>query len=556
MTTDGINHNVVGTDGIKPSYNPEGLWKTWAITEIYSGTSGSKRYVPKVLDHVIEPSTNTRYKVKSLSQVTLIAELEPLGSNNSLALSSQDLLFATGPGWPSQCYRVFLDDTVFPYRLDVDAFTWIRQVNAAYVKIIHGSIYGDHQIVSQVFDASGTFITDKVGLDLAAVEPGWQNYHIKTIKTCNCSQQFINGDVLTVIVYSNDGHILGITPLSVVNSNFIRALNAPQKSITHISLRSPFLSETNPNLLVLPLNWTTASMNLMGVVHYSNGSEVEIPVDGRKFTMRGLQQLLSNIPGQEFDMTLHYALDPTETTTHETSSFNNGINVNYRIQLVDPNYSYSIRLYAFPVWEETTQQYQLTFWMFNLERNIYRNVTGSIRFAANSSLFDGSRFGVLQRFQVSLNLRDIVPTYKAFAHTQVFEVSLYGKPSDFPTPWVVKHNLTDAAVYGGSLFGLIAEEGSVNLTSGIQTFEEWKDRFYLKSYPLTETPENPTSVIQPTHFDVLYNNQVTTFAIGQWDQNLILPTQGVVRKSVFIIFKREISTGSLYLAMASVVLKN
>lgn len=555
MPTDGTNHNVVGTDGIKPSYNPEGLWKTWAISEIYTGGPGSNRYVPKVLDHVVEPSTNTRYKVNSLSQVTLIPELVPLGSNNSLALSSQDLLFATGPGWPSQCYRIFLDDTVFPYRLDVDAFTWIRQVNAAYVKIIHGSLYGDHQIVSQVFDASGTFITDQVGLDLAAVEPGWTNYHIKTVKTCNCSQKFVNGDVLTVIIYSADGHVLGITPLSVVNSNFIRALNAPQKSITHTSLRSPFLSETNPNLLLLPLNWTTATMNLTGVVHYSNGDEVEIPVDGRKFTMQGLQQLLSSIPNHEMDMVLHYSLDPTETTTHETSSFNNGINTPYRVRLVDPNYSYSVRLYAFPVWDEIGQQFQLTFWMFNLERNIYRNVTGSVRFAANSPLFDGSSYGVVQRFQVTLNLRDVIPTYKAFAHTQVFEVSLYGTPTDFPTPWIVRHNLSDALPYGGALYALLGGNGSVNLSSGIQTFEEWKDRVYLKSYPLTETPEDPSAIIQPTHFDVLFNGQTTTFPIDQWNQNLVLSSPGTVRKSVHIVFKRMVSSGPLYLAMSSMVLK-
>ena len=105
--TDATNHSVVGTDGIVPSYNPEGLWKTWAVNEIYLGEEGEKRYVPKINDHVIDPVKNIRWLVTELNQLTLIPTLEPLGNYNSIGLSSTDLLFATGPGWPSQNYRVY-----------------------------------------------------------------------------------------------------------------------------------------------------------------------------------------------------------------------------------------------------------------------------------------------------------------------------------------------------------------------------------------------------------------------------------------------------------------
>ena len=553
---DSTNHNVVGTDGIVPSYNPEGLWKTWAINEIFMGTVGKNRYVPKVNDHVIEPVSNTRYLVKSLDQVTLLSELVPLGGNNSLALSSTDLLFATGPGWPSQAYRIYIDDNVFPYRLDVDSFLSIRTVNAAYVKIIHGSIYGEHEVISQVYDASGTFLTDKVGLDLLAVEPGWQNYHIKAVKTCNCTKKFLNGDTLSVVTYSSTGHVLNVTPLAVVNSNFIRDLNSAQRYITHTSIRSPFLSETNPELLLLPLNWTKSSMNIMGVLHYSDGSEAVLPIDGRKFSMRGLDQLLSSIPGHSFDMVLHYALEPTEATYHETSSFNNGINTKIRVELVDPNYSYSVKLFVYPYWDTPTQGFKLRWYMFNLERNMYRDVTAEVKFAANSNLFDGYRFGATQRLQVTLNLRDVMPTYKAFQHTQVVEVSLYGRPMDFPTPWTVKHNLTDANVYGGALKAQLKGLTTISVKSGIATQEEWLQRVYKDTYPLMENPENINLLINPTHFHILHGSQITTFPISDWDLDLNLPVTVKQYDTVRILFTRQVSSGELYLSMAAMNVQN
>lgn len=549
--SDSTNHNVIGTDSILPAYNPEGLWKTWAVNEIYTGGQGKNRYVPKVNDHVIEPVTNTRYRVKSLDQTNLLAELEALGGNNSLALTSTDMLFASGPGWPSQAYRVYLDNTIFPYRLNVDSFLSIRSVNAAYAKIIYGSIYGEYEVVSKVYDGSGHLLTDQVGLDLLAVEPGWQNYHIKALKTCHCTRNFENGDVLTVVTFSADGGILNMTPLSVVNSNFIRDLNAPQRYITHISVQSPFVSETNPELILLPLNWTKSSMNMMGVLHYSDGSQAVLPIDGNKFTLQGIDQLLSSIAGHEIDMVLHYALEPTEATYHETASFNNGISTNLRVRMIDANYSYSVKLFVFPYWDVVYQGYRLKWYLFNLERNVYREVTGNVKFAANSTLFDGHQFGVSQRLQVSLNLRDIMPTFKPFVHTQIVEISLYGTPQDYPTPWLSKHNVTDAKPFGAALKALRVSNYVVNLKSGIATYPVWLTKLYKETYPLSEAPAELDALVTPTHFHLINGGQTTVFEVSKWGDNLTLPAAVTMYSNIYIVFSKQTSVGELFLSIAA-----
>lgn len=552
--TDATNHSAVGTDGIVPSYNPEGLWKTWALSEIYTGEAGKNRYVPKVNDHVIDPVSNTRWLVKEVDQITLIATLEPLGNTNSLAMSSTDLLFATGPGWPSQNYRIFFDDTVYPYRLDVHAFCQIRSVKAAYAKVIYGPIYGPHRVISKTYDAAGNFVTDRVELDLVALEPGWQNYHIKTVRTFNSTEKFVNGDVLTIILYSQDGHQVGSTVLTVCESSSMRDAHAQQRYITHISLKSAFLSPHNPAQLDLPLNWTTSSMNLEGVAHYSDGKTVTLPVDGRKFSMRGLNQLLSSIPGQTMDMVLNYRMDDDEASTMEISSHNNGINLPIKVEVVDANYSYTVKLYAYPEWNTASRSYSLRWFMFNLERNLFRDVTSHVRFSTTTSMFDGYKFQSVQRMQVQVNLRDLFPTYRPFVHTQIVEVTLYGDPNDYPTPWLVKHVGSDPMPYGGDLCARLISVSEVNIGNGLSE-DDWKRRVYRQTYPLTEYPEDEDTFIQPTHFQIYHGDQMAEYPMDSFGDNLGIHSHLKRWDTIHIVFVRHVSSGPLYCSMASMIIQ-
>jgi hypothetical protein len=278
----------------------------------------------------------------------------------------------------------FIDDTTFPYRLDVDDSLHLRAVSAAYVKIVRGSIYADYSVVAFQMDAAGNIETDNIALDLVAVEPGWVNYNIKTIRPSFTNTKFADGDVLTVLVFSREGHLLSHTPLVVVNSNFIRQSTAPIKHIKNISLKSPYLSETNPSLLQLPTNWNNNTLNIKGVLHYSDGSSVELPIDGRKFSLDGWDSMITSIPGQPFDFNLRYSMDAGEAAAPEVSAFNNGINLPIRAVLVEVNNSYSVKLYAYPVWNKISQTFVLKWYLTNLDRTFFRDVSQLVRIAEHA----------------------------------------------------------------------------------------------------------------------------------------------------------------------------
>ena len=302
---------MIGIDSTVPEWNCENL-------EASSYTELMRAFYRDVDIDLVEKA----YGYNACSVVLANSPLKVTLENNAPKVKLP-------PGWPSQNYRVYFDEGVYPYRLDTGCFLTIRTVNAAYVKFIYGSMYGDHDVISKVYDAAGNFVTDKVGLDLVEIEPGaGTNYHIKSIKPFNATRKFKNGDTITALIYSQEGHLLGHTPLVVAESNMLRSQNAPIDYITSITLDSPYLSESDSNMLLLPLNWNKNSMNIEGVVNYSSGRKVKLPIDTRKFTLRGLGQLISSIPNQEYDMVLHYKLDVGEASIVENHIHNNGISWN------------------------------------------------------------------------------------------------------------------------------------------------------------------------------------------------------------------------------------
>lgn len=554
---DSQNHNVVGSDGIQPIYQPLELFRMWDVDVLFQrGQQGIGKYIPKAKDWAVDRETGARWRVDNFDPVELTYDLVPFGNNINMALTTEDLLFAQAPGWPSEAYRIYLDSTVFPYRLDVDTFCVIRQVNAAYAKIIHGPLHGPHEVISKMYDANGNFITENVPLSLTALEQGWTNYSWKCIDTCFTNKKFQDGDVLTVVIYSQDGHMLSFTNLAVVNSNFMRDLNAPRRVIKNIRAKSPFLSETDPQRLLIPLNWNKASMNVEGVVQYNDGSEVTLPIDGRKFQLGGWQQILSSIPGQEVDLVLRYIMDVNESAAPEVIAFNNGIPFPMRAEVVQANNSYSLKLYPYPVWNPNTSSYSLRWFMVNLDRQFVREVTGYVKPAANGQVFNGALFGVVQRIQVSLNIREVVSTYKPFIHTQVAEITLYGTPNNFPTPWVVLSNLTDNIPYGGNLRAKYEGIKSLSVHNDIDTYQEWLQRLYLNLFPISETPEDSASIVKPTHFIIKHKTQEVTVPVDQWEETISFLEDVVNHETIYITWVRETSSGYLYLAVGALIVQN
>lgn len=550
---------VVGIDGIVPVYDPNARWCWWSINEIFNeGTPGDGRYVPKVGDYIIDPDNFTTWKVTSIDNDTLyptMVQIRP--ANMSFSISETDVLFGVGPGTQSDTYRVYLDKSVTPYVLNVDRRLKIGGTMAAYAKIFKGSDTSDQtKIISRVYDSAGNFITDHVPLQLCAID-SHVNYSIKIVATCNTNFNLPDGEIVTCVIYTADGHVVSKRQLLVENTAFIAQLNVSQKYVTGISMRSAFLSASQDNTIEYPLDTPINALNLMGIVSYSDGSTSELPVDGTKFRIIGLEQFVSTIIGQNVNLVLSYALGPDELVYGAVTSDNKYVTQPYRLRVVDPNNSYKVKVFGYPVWVNAANGYRMRWFLFNLDRNIWFDVSEYVTFAPNTGLFDPKGYGYTQRKAIQLNLRDVSGAFQPYIHTQIFDINLITQPNGDATPWTILSSQDSNDVPYG--VGLHAHRASVsagqtilNLASGIATEAEWINQVYRKTYPLMDRL-NELAPPTATHFEISYGGVSNKYAISNWNANISLSINIPIYSTLMIRFYRIANNAEVNLSEAAML---
>lgn len=544
---------VVGTvDNQPPIYEPSARWCWWSIKEIFTGSTGSGKYIPKVLDFVMDPDTYTAYVVEALDPNTYVPTLVKKNPGNmDLTFSETDVLFGVGPGTQADTYRVYLDKTKTPFTLAVDTRLRVGGTMSAYCKIFRGStVDNSGKVISKIYDSNGQYISENVPLQLAAID-SHVNYSIKVVDICKTTETMPDGEIVTAVFYDVTGAVVSKRQLMVENTSFIRDLNVSKKYVTGISLKSPFLSPSIEHQIDFPLNVPMNALNLIGVVSYSDGTTMELPCDGTKFTMFGLSQVISSIVGQKVDLVLRYALADGETAY--TGVMDKYVTAPYTLVNVNPNNSYTVKLFGYPYWLNDAVGYQMRWWMLNLDRNLWFDVTDKVIFNANTGPFNPKAYGYLQQKSISINLKNVSGAFKPFIHTQMVEITLNNPPDNVHTSWLMSQEASvTRPAYGQDLFAKRMSDNTINLNSGIVTFDEWNSRVYLNTYPLVN-PATEIIPMSPTHFVVNYNGLDTEFPITDWNVDLNVGNGITQYSTVSIRFMKRTASGDLQLAIAAIV---
>lgn len=546
--------NVIGTDGGVPVYDPSARWCWWALSEVFTGAEGKGRYIPKVNDYVIDYDTYTVFIVTEINPVTMIPKfVEKRPSYAPWVIPEEDILFGVGPGTQADTYRVYYDTSVYPYVLAVDARLRVAGTSARYAKLFVGSdLSSEGKIISKMYDTSGTFLNDKIPLE-TVVSDSHEVYAIKVVSVCKTTENLKDGEVVTAIFYDDDGHVVSKRQLLIENTSFIRTVNENAKYITHISLESPFLSTTETNIINFPLNVPVNAMNLMGVVHYSDGSTIRLPVDGTKFKLYGLDSYISTIVGQKYELVLSYALSQGEYTYSTVTKDNNYITLPYTLVTTNPNNAYSVKLFGYPQWMGSGFGYKMRWYLYNLDRNISMDVTDNVMFDAIGGSYDPKAYGYTQRRTVSINLNKVSAAFKPYIHTQVVDIELIRPYVDRTTCWKVTNEIgSDKLAYGDGLYASRKNTSYINLSVGITNFNEWIERVYNRTYPLINKIYE-INTISPTHFYLTFNGNSKRFEISDWNKDVDVGSVINPGDTVYIRFIKEGIPNDIELSVASMI---
>lgn len=557
----GITSAIRGTDGFVPVDDPEGLWKIWAIFELWLGQEGQNRFVPKVNDWVTDPTTREMWIVDHLDPVSFIPTLRPFTMNvASGVFSENDIMMGKGPGAPSDIFKVYINEEVVPHSAVVDGGCYIYGTLSSYAKVFIGTDTNENtgRVISKMYDGSGNFVSTSVPLELAAID-SHTNYSTKVIRRFSISEQIENGEIVTVVIYAADGHVVYKRQLIVEKTNTIIDVNQSIRYIEEISIKSIWLNNTIPDQLDYPLNIPMDGLNMVGVVNYSDGTTLELPIGGAgKFAMLGLNGKVSSIPGSPHDLTLRYMLANNELALASTGTNSRYITKPYRIITTNPNFSLEVKLYGYPEWLSAASGYKMRWFLMNADRNTYFEVTDDVRFAENTGDFNPKLYGYLQRKTVSINLHDVSSIFPPWNHVQTVDIILRNPPSaDNVASWLVLSQSSDTLPkYGVSSFAkIVPGQNKINLGTLHATFEDWLVDFYQRTLPLVRINEENTAP-QPTHFVTLYNNIETEFPITDWNEDLPIGSTIASGKLVVIRFIRKTGTNVLQMAYAGAMTKS
>lgn len=546
--------SIIGTDGKNPIYDEDIPHRIWLMDDIWLGDSAEGKYVvkPKDLVYEIIGGNTTLYRVVSVDEETLIPTLkETIIKVDNATFLEADILFGVGPGTQADTYRVYIDKSTSPYTLCVDQRLQVNGTMTKTAKIFKGStVDSSGEVISMLYDNSGNFISENIPLELVAIN-NHDNYAIKSIPPCKTKADLVDGEIVTAVLYGDDGGVVSKRQLLVENTAFIRNRDVSVKYISHISLECGFFSENNDHLIEFPVNLPLNSINLMGVVHYSDGSTLKLPVDGNKFQLAGLNDFVSTIVGQKVELVLIYTLSDDEVAYGTIVGEKHTMTEPYELLVTDINLDLSVKLFCYPEWQSEAAGYKLKFYMFSQDRNLWENVTPLVQFDDRTEALDGKLYGYKQFKTVYLNMRDVSSTYKNYTHVQNIEVILLRKPDGRNSLWKVK-SVADENLpyYGEKTFAILKKINNsyaLKIDNEKNDVSEWLKSFYDVNTPMFNSLYE-TTYPKPTHFYLTVDGVTTKYMVERdWNKELILSKKPSLYKNAIILFTREVGGKILYL---------
>lgn len=508
-----MSNNTGHTVGIP---HPERRSQLYAFNEVFGlGEGPSFRNVANTGDLIIDAPNNLIYWVISVTP-NGIPTIQALDFNGVDGITRTEVLLGTGPGLASEGYRLYVNKKTLPHHAFVDSRVVIAGTENAYVKYFKGyDVTETGEVVSGMFNSVGRITSENIPLERVTL-PHYGPNGYKVASAGYVTQPLLDGEVVTVVVYTNDGEITSRFRLIVVNTEFVRDIDASHKRITDISLISPYLSDNDAGLVEIPLGMVAQSSSFIGRVTYSDGSKSNYPVDGQKFALFGYDTFVASNIGETTPVVLNYILSEGESSTNvKQAGDRRFIGKPYRIKTVESDSRYKVKLYVTPYWDTTDHKWMLDYWLYNLDRDMCLKVNDLVETALNSKEFDGKNFGALQELSTAINLDRLGPTYQYERHVETISVTLHFPMSNIRRSAYYSINYGSGKMVGPNAQAYVSGKSgdwTLDLSNGFSEVPLLLNHWYYNASPLIY-PFNEDVAPAPTHVRLV---------IGNWSREVLV----------------------------------
>lgn len=566
-----MTETVIASNGVVgPIEIPDIGWvdldrgfKVWNLPEIFTGKTGIGRWCPNVDDMIIDWSKGFRrvtgIDITTGLSTTVLWTLQP-NSNTDVDV---DVLLGVGTGKQSETWRVYIDSRQMPYSLQVDGRLHLYRSDAYCYKVFLGTDINEATgiVISSYYTPSQEYQGENIPLELVATED-INNRAIWAPMSGNTDRNLSDGEVVTVVLYNAKDNQLSHSVMLVQNTSLVRRTEAGRKEVASIAVKSSYLSDADPKLLLVPINFNIQSVVMTGQVIYTNGQVAEVPItlSGMgKLSLHGLQFYTPTIQSAKMPLTLAYRLSEDEYSVAHGVTENGMITEPYTIKATASESAYSLKLYAYPTWNRVGQRYDLDFWLYNIDRDMYyrlpRNIVES---DIGAAIFDGQDFTSRQRLKFGVQLNKVDAAFTEHKFVQNCEVALRQAGGEKGNKWQVKLDPTQEYFFGEDV---IASNRFVNtnlsylsIKNKCTTMNEWLEKLFWAVNPLFDDTSEERAPV-PTHFVIQTKGRQYEFSVTQWEQEFSTFNDFAIGETIYIRWLREVSNTRLELGVTGLAVE-
>lgn len=538
------------------------------------------KYIPKVNDLVYDLPTGEYWvsRVAPAPDYTATLVLRNPAGAGGVDLT-KDLYLATGTGYQSESWRLYVDTRTLPHTADIDLGFRSYVAEATKYCIFEGVNTSDQsKIISAYYNQSGAYVGNSIPLELVGTyEPGLHgsevpvnNINIKGGTRGYVTKALRDGAMVTVVFYSQDDRPLKVAHMLVHITNAVARPHVGRKRVKHIELISSWLSKTEPNTLRIPINATVSTANMVGRVTFVDGTIQDLPVGLEnslsRFKLMNFQYWSPSVQGPPYPLTLTYELAPGEEYSYPQGVTENGLVLKqYSLIGEAQQDAYNLKLYLFPSYVSGTVGYVLQGWMYDMTRSVGRRIPdGAISIVEGFPSFNGKDYMNVQNLRVQVEMKALDVSYGEYKHTQAVQVALLKDGVHPATNWRVKQTGAQLIWFGDGLEAKSWAHSTaylawLDLKNGFSDLENWLAAMYYPLDPLYDRATE-TKAPQPTHFYVVAGQREFLFPIEQWASNLVIgndPLQGGVTNggTIYIKWMRRLADRDLQLGVSGLPMK-
>lgn len=551
--------NVVGIDGEPPIYDETQVWRRWAMHDIYLGQEGFRKYIPKVNDFVEDINTMLVYKVVSIDPTTLVPELVKITTKtNTDEMTSSEGRFFAGGTLATPCARqIFYDNSVARPTLKIPSQFHIQGTTPHHAIAFKGTVAGAGGVpISVRYDQNFNIIGNEI--PLVPVKQNDPNNNTQWIlPDFYTSHELEEGEMILILIYDDRGGLVSRTNWIVEYSALLRDVSDADKFISDISLESFYIDSSDESNLLIPEQVLKNSVNLMGKVHYTDGSMITYPVDGNKFELIYLDRAAESVASTKGVLVLKYYLADNEKSVHViNNNSRHFITRSFNYTIIEREGAYSVKLYPVPKWINDNIGYQLDWYMFTLDRNQWLDVTNSVYITHSSPTkkLNGKLYGPVQQIDVAIDLGVINNTFREHIHPQTVDIRLL-RPAGDPTGdrYLIGFEAYQNPPYGENLICLAKMQSAnkylFNIANGFTVLEDWLEKIYYNTGPQYRTKREPNAP-KPNMFKIIVNNREYEFPIRKWNEDLSIPEVVKITDTVKVLFFSRTNNNDLFFSIA------